>query len=58
MAKFTEALQERTQQTMAIIFKKRHLAKIKEKQRNCPHEHIDSYNHGYHRFCKDCGKEM
>lgn len=33
-------------------------AELKKIQDNCPHEKTESYNHGYHTFCRDCGKEL
>lgn len=33
-------------------------AELKKIQDKCPHEKTESYNHRYHTYCRDCGKEL
>jgi len=28
------------------------------KPKNCNHENLEYYNHGYHAICKDCGEQV
>jgi hypothetical protein len=34
------------------------MTKKEETKKECKHEHIEYYNHGYHAVCRDCGKDM
>jgi hypothetical protein len=33
------------------------LFKFPRSEESCPHNNVESWNHGYHSRCKDCGEE-
>lgn len=55
---YKERQREKIQRIAKELKKEDEQKALKEIQDKCPHMRTESYNHGYHKFCRDCGKEL